>query len=44
MFLENNNSQTLPLDGLWKFRLGDALEVNLPVPSAGEAHGQISAS
>ncbi len=38
MFLENNNSQTLPLDGIWKFRLGDAPEVDLPVPSAWEAH------
>ncbi|MBI3242060.1 MAG: hypothetical protein HYZ49_07190 [Chloroflexi bacterium] len=38
MFLENNKSQTLPLDGLWKFRLGNAPEVDLPVPSAWEAH------
>ncbi|MEK7325479.1 MAG: sugar-binding domain-containing protein, partial [Chloroflexota bacterium] len=38
MYLENNNGPTLPLDGLWQFRLGHAPEVDLPVPSAWEAH------
>lgn len=38
MYLENNNGPTLPLDGLWQFRLGGAPEVELLVPSAWEAH------
>jgi hypothetical protein len=38
MFLENELSSILSLDGEWEFRLGDGPARALPVPSAWEAH------
>lgn len=38
MFLENDLSATLPLEGEWDFTLGNAATRPIPVPSAWEAH------
>ena len=38
MFLENELSSTLSLDGEWEFTLGDGPTRTIPVPSAWEAH------
>lgn len=38
MFLENELSSMLPLDGEWEFQLAGGPTLSLPVPSAWEAH------